>query len=68
MPSEEAKIFEGKICRIVPRAAIHYGSILQIDGQPVECRLLKWLDHGVLIAGDIFIPWSNITTITPMEE
>jgi hypothetical protein len=66
MPSSEAAIFEGRLCRIVPKTPIHFGGILQITGMPVDAKILKWLDHGILIEGNVFIPWSNIVTITPM--
>jgi hypothetical protein len=67
VPPSEAAIFEGKSCRIVPKTPIHFGSVLQIAGMPVDAEILRWLDHGILIEGNMFVPWSNIVTITPLE-
>lgn len=68
MPSSEAAIFEGRSCRIVPKTPIHFGGILQITGASADAKILKWMDHGILIEGNVFVPWSNIVTITPLEE
>jgi len=65
--SSESSIFEGKVCRIVPKTPIHYQNILQTAGSTVEAKILKWLDHGILIEGNVFLPWSNVTSITPLE-
>jgi hypothetical protein len=68
MPSSEADLFEGRRCRIVPKTPIHFGNILQIAGASADAKILKWMDHGILIEGNMFVPWSNIVTITPLEQ
>lgn len=64
--SPESILFEGQICQIIPKTPIHFKSVLQIAGDPVNAKILKWLNHGILIEGNVFLPWSNITSITPL--
>ena len=68
MDTSEASIFEGKRCRILPKTPIHFKNIMQPSGAYTESKILKWLDHGIILEGNMFVPWSNIVTITPLEE
>ena len=68
MDASEASFFEGKRCRILPKTPIHFNNIMQPSGAYTECKILRWLDHGIIIEGNMFVPWSNIVTITPLEE
>jgi hypothetical protein len=67
MDTSESSIFEGKRCRILPKTPINFKNILQVKGSYTDAKVVRWLDHGILIEGNMFIPWSNIVTITPLE-
>lgn len=74
LPDEEKKMksfsLTNRICKILPKEPLHLNNTLQVKGTVNEVKILRETERGIIIEADpwVFTPWSNIISITPVDD